>query len=153
GVTGVTGVTNGMTGAGGVAEVFAGHGEGGTSAATVLVVHVDDDEHLARTALVEPLRDAGFQVFPVGDVMVGESPPVEVGKVLERGGPVVICGTRISAGSRAVRQYVRSARARSAGVRVFGVQMEPDADLEPLALDSRVAVWWENPQKAFDNLL
>ncbi len=78
-----------------------GPGIGGRPA-TVLVVHVDADEHLARTALVEPLRAAGFRVFHGGDVLVGESPQVEVGKVLERGGPVVICGTLRSAGSTTV---------------------------------------------------
>jgi WD40 repeat protein len=122
-------------------------------AATVLVVHVDADDKLARHALVEPLRAAGFRVFHGGDVLVGQSPSVEVGKLLEGGGLVVVCGTLRSAGSRAVRQYVRSARARSAGVRVFGVQMEPDADLEPLALDGKAALWGENREQVFIDLL
>jgi hypothetical protein len=92
-------------------------------------------------------------VFHGGDILVGESRSVEVGKVLERGGPVVICGTLRSAGSRTVRQQVRAARARSTGVRIFGVQMEPDADLDPLVLDERVAAWWQSREKALDDLL
>src|SRR5436309_423646 len=107
----------------------------------VLIAHAPGDETLAEK-LAEPVRRAGYDVLHIGTVLVGESVVEEYSRALQYGNPVVLCGTIQACGTRWAGRVVGAARAAHAGVRVFPVQMEPDADVERLALDDTIARYW-----------
>ncbi len=110
----------------------------------ILIAHAREEEALAAK-LAAPLEAAGYTVVSEATVMVGESIMGRFANVLETGGPVVFCGTARAAGSTRAKQFVRAAQNKG-GVRVFVVQMEDDdADLNMLALDGKIARYWEDP--------
>lgn len=117
----------------------------------VLIAHAEGEEDLAEQ-LAGPLREAGFDAAHRGTVMVGESVSGEASKVLSTGGPVVLCGTVKAMGTGWAFLLINAARQHS-GTRVFAVQMEKHAYLEPLALDGTVAKYWQDPEKAIHDLL
>jgi hypothetical protein len=117
----------------------------------VLIVHDKNEEHLAEK-LAEPLRDAGYQVVHQGTIMVGQSREEEVSKVLGTGAPLVLCGTVRAVGTQGARRVINAARQYS-GVRVFIVQMEEEADVNSLAYDEIVALYWQDSVKAIRDLV
>ena len=117
----------------------------------VLIAHADGEEELAEQ-LAEPLRIAGYEVAHKGTVLVGESVVEEASKVLSLGGPVVLCGTVKAVGTRWGRRLVNSARSYN-DVRVFAVQMDEEADVEALAFDEKIALYWQDRNKAITDLL
>ena len=117
----------------------------------VLLAHADDDEHLAKE-LARPLERAGYQVVYRGSMLVGESLHAEASKALSAGAPVVLCGTITAMGTPWAHTVVNAAR-QHASARIFAVQMDKLAYLAPLALDAMVAHYWQDPQKAVDDLL
>ncbi|MBL7063730.1 MAG: NACHT domain-containing protein, partial [Anaerolineae bacterium] len=117
----------------------------------VLIAHAEGEEALADK-LAEPLRDAGYEVAHRGTVMVGESVVEEASRVLSTGGPVVLCGTVKAVGTGWAHRFVNAAR-RNQQVRVFAVQMEKDAYVQMLSLDGTVALYWQDPAKAVEDLI
>ena len=109
----------------------------------VLIVHARGEEVLAEQ-LAGPIREAGYDVFSEATMLVGQSLVGETERVLETGGPVVLCGSSAAAGGKWARRLIHAARQSNAGVRVFIVEMDADADTEPLALGDKVARYWEN---------
>jgi energy-coupling factor transporter ATP-binding protein EcfA2 len=71
----------------------------------------------------------------------------EATRVLTAGGPVVLCGTIRAMGTTWAQSVVNAARAYS-GVRVFGVQIEQEANLRYLTFDTEVAAFWLDPDRA-----
>jgi hypothetical protein len=96
----------------------------------ILIAHADGEEEIAER-LAEPLRDAGYEVSHRGTVMVGESFAEEAAKVLDVGGPVVLCGTIKALGSVWAHRIVSAARVNST-IRVFAVQIDKDAYIQQL---------------------
>lgn len=117
----------------------------------ILIAHAAGEEHRADE-LAEPLRRAGYSVAHRGTVLVGESVVEEASKVLSLGGPVVLCGTVEAMGTGWAHRIVNAAR-QYARVRVFPVQMEETAYVEPLALDGVILRYWQDPSKAIGELL
>lgn len=74
----------------------------------VLIAHADGEEHLAEE-LADPLRKAGYDVAHRGTVLVGESIVEEASKVLNLGGPLVLCGTVKAVGTKWGRRLVNAA--------------------------------------------
>lgn len=120
----------------------------------VYIAHANGEEDLAEE-LAKPIREAGYEVIHRGTVMVGESFTKEVSKVLSAGGAVVLCGTSKALGSRWASQIVNAARQQTSGgqTRVFCLQMEQEADVERLSFDECIALYWQNPAKAVQDLI
>jgi hypothetical protein len=89
----------------------------------VLVAHAPDEEELAQR-LVEPLRQAGYEVAYRGTVLVGESFEEDASKVLQLGGPLVLCGTINAIGTGWAHRLVHAARSGQQQTRIFAVQMQ-----------------------------
>lgn len=119
---------------------------------SVMIAHAPDEQALAET-LVTPIEQAGYKVSYRGTVGVGDSIELEATLALESGGPVVLCGTQRAVGSRWAWQLVNAARATAGRPRVFVVQMERDAYVEPLARDGMIAPYWEDPAGAIQGLI
>lgn len=120
----------------------------------VLIAH-DEDEEAKAEELAVPIREAGYDVFHRGTVNVGESVPSEFSKLLGAGMPVVLCGTVQAIGSGWARRLALAARGYGyAGTRLFIVQMERKADVDSVAFDGeKIALYWQNPAKAMQELL
>ncbi len=118
----------------------------------VLVAHAEGEEALAEK-LAEPLRQAGYDVAHRGTVMVGESVVEEASKVLSIGGPVVLCGTVKAVGTGWAYRLVNAARQHHQKVRVFAMQIEKDAYVEMLSPDGTIALYWQDPAKAVEDLI
>ncbi|GIF50489.1 TIR domain-containing protein [Asanoa ferruginea] len=119
---------------------------------TVLIAHANGEEDRAKE-LAAPIQAAGYDVHYGATVLVGESVVEETQKVLNAGGPVVLCGTIRAVGTPWARRVVNAARQANRQNRVFVVQMEEDADTESVAFDGKVAAWWHNQAKAADDLV
>ncbi|MEH2303431.1 MAG: NB-ARC domain-containing protein [Nostoc sp.] len=120
----------------------------------VYIAHANGEEDLAEK-LAKPIREAGYEVVHRGTVMVGESFTEEVSKVLSAGAAVVLCGTSKALGTRWASQIVNAARQQTYGgqTRVFCLQMEQEADVERLSFDECIALYWQNPAKAIQDLI
>ena len=118
---------------------------------SILLAHAEGESSLADS-VAGPLQSAGYDVLYEGTVFVGESLIQEASKALGAGSPVVLCGTVASLGTGWAHQVVNAARSYP-GVRVFALQMEKSAYLQPLSLDSHVAAYWQDPDKAIRDLL
>ncbi|MGW7205397.1 NACHT domain-containing protein [Streptomyces sp. NPDC054837] len=117
----------------------------------ILIAHAKGEEDLAET-LAEPLASAGYEVLHHNAILVGESLADKASRAIAGGSPVVICGTVRAVGTSWARRLVNAARLHS-GARIFAVQMEEDADLELLALDGKVALYWQDPARAVGELI
>ncbi len=117
----------------------------------VLIAHAKSEEELAEQ-LAAPIRVAGYEVAHEGTVLVGESVVVEASKLLSEGAPVILCGTVRAVGTKWGRQVVTAAR-RHAGVRIFVVQMEEDADVDMVSFDEAIARYWQDTEKATEDLI
>lgn len=118
----------------------------------VLIAHANGEEHLAER-LAGPIIEAGYGVAHQGTVLVGESVIGEASKVLNAGGPVVLCGTIKALGTKWARRIVNAARHNSERTRVFCLQMEEEADVDSLAFDEAVACYWQDADKATQDLI
>jgi GTPase SAR1 family protein len=117
----------------------------------VLIAHAKGEESLPEAEqLAEAIQAAGYEIAHRGTVMVGESFTEETSKVLNGGGPVVLCGTSRAAGQKWTRQLVNAARSKS---RVFCVQVEEEADLDSLTFDEKIACYWQDPTQATQALV
>ena len=117
----------------------------------ILLAHAEGEVSLADL-IAGPLRDAGYDVVYEGTALVGESLVQEASKALGANSPVVLCGTVAALGTGWAHQLVNAARAYP-GTRIFALQMEKLAYLQPLALDGRIAAYWQDPNKAIDDLI
>ncbi|MEH2181092.1 NB-ARC domain-containing protein [Nostoc sp.] len=120
----------------------------------VYIAHANGEEDLAEK-LAKPIREAGYEVIHRGTVMVGQSFTEEVSKILSAGGAVVLCGTSRALGTRWASQIVNAARQQTSGkqTRVFCIQMEQEADVGRLSFDECIALYWQNPAKAIEDLI
>lgn len=118
----------------------------------ILIAHAEGEEKYAE-ALAKPLRRAGYQVAHRGTVMVGESVVEEASKVLNAGGPVILCGTVKAVGTRWAHQLVNAARSQESRFRVFLVQIEKEAYVDIFSSDGNVARYWQDPNNAVKDLL
>ena len=117
----------------------------------VLIAHAKGEEALAEQ-LAGPIRAAGYDVAHEGTVLVGESVVAEASKLLGLGVPVILCGTVRAVGTKWGRLVVSAAR-RHAGVRIFVVQMEEEADVDTVSFDEAVARYWQDSAKAEQDLI
>ena len=117
----------------------------------ILIAHAEAEEHLAEE-LANPLREAGYLVAHRGTVLIGESVLAEAAKVLSTGGPVILCATVAAMGTGWAHRIVNAAN-KYGNVRVFAVQMEQEAFLDPLALDTKIARYYEDKEKAVKDLI
>jgi len=115
----------------------------------VLIAHAKGEDGLAEQ-LAEPIRQAGYEVSHRGTVMVGESFTEEASKILSDGSPVVFCATARAIGAKWARRLVTAAKSKS---RVFCIQMEEDADVDFLAFDEKIALYWQDPVKSTQDLI
>jgi hypothetical protein len=118
----------------------------------VLIAHAEGEESVAEK-LAEPLRQAGYDVAHRGTVLVGESVVEEASKALSAGGPIVLCGTVEAVGTGWAYRLVNAARQQHGKVRVFAVQIEKDAYVQMLSPDGAVALYWQDPAKAVEDLI
>jgi hypothetical protein len=118
----------------------------------VLIAHADGEEDLAAK-LAAPLTRAGYEVVHQGTVMVGESVIEAAARALEAGAPVVLCGSVRALGTGWAFRLVNAARQNYQGVRIFTLQMEREAYVQPLSLDGRVAEYWRDPNRAIQELI
>jgi NACHT domain len=116
----------------------------------ILIAHAEGEEQVAER-IAKPLREAGYEVAHRGTVLVGESVVEDASKVLQRGAPVVLCGTIKALGTGWAHKLVNVARAQSA--RVYPLQIERDAYIQQLALDERALSYWQDPAAAISGLL
>lgn len=118
----------------------------------VLIAHAAGDEEYAE-ALATSIASAGYQVVHAGTVLVGESIIEEASRALTAGAPVVLCGTIRAMGTSWAHRMVNAARGVSPETRVYGVAIEQDAYLQPLALDGKIAEYWRDPAAALDSVV
>jgi HEAT repeat protein len=117
----------------------------------VVIAHARGEEAFADK-LAAPLREAGYDVVHEGTVLVGESVPEEISRALSAGGPVVLCGTIRAMGTGWARR-IANAVTTYAGVRLFPVRMEEDADVQQLSFDRKIGDYWRDPARATADLL
>lgn len=117
----------------------------------IFIAHAEGEQSEAEK-LAKPLQEAGYEVIHYGTLLVGESLLTEAQKVLNAGGPVVLCATCKAAGSKWIRRISNAARKSGAG-RLFVMQMEGEADVEDLVLDEQAGAYWEAPDKTIRGLL
>lgn len=117
----------------------------------VLIAHAKGEDELAEQLAI-PIRAAGYEVAHEGTILVGESVVAEASNLLSEGVPVVFCGTVRAIGTKWGKQVVTAAR-RHAGVRIFVVQMEEDADVDGIAFDETIARYWQDNNKAAQDLI
>ncbi|MFE5558793.1 tetratricopeptide repeat protein [Streptomyces sp. NPDC056544] len=120
------------------------------SAQEVYIVTAKDEAHLAEH-VAQPLRTAGYRVSHSGTVPVGGSIVETAIQALDRNTPVVLCATQRAVGSAWTHQLVNAARARASSC-VFVVQMEADAYVGQLAVNTVVARYCDDPAKALADL-
>lgn len=118
---------------------------------TVYVIYGDGEDALAEE-LVRPLRAAGYDVAHHGTVEVGNSLVDAAAQALASNCPIVLCATARAVGSAWAHRIAGAAHI-DGHVRVFVVQMEQQAYVEQLALKTKVARYWEDPQRAIRDLL
>jgi len=116
----------------------------------VLIAHAKDEEDLAEE-LATPLLEAGYIVSHGGTVLIGESIVEEASRILNAGGPVILCGTSRAVGSKWTRKLVNAASGRK--LKVYAVQMDEDADVEVLSFDGKIANYWLDKDKAKKDLV
>ncbi|WP_324787667.1 HEAT repeat domain-containing protein [Streptomyces sp. H51] len=116
----------------------------------ILIAHADGEEALA-TEIAEPLEAAGYEVLHHGTLLVGEGLVEKASQAISAGSPVVLCGTVKAAGTRWAALLVAAARRQ--GGRIFALQVERDAYLEPLALDGKIAPYWQDRHGAMAELV
>jgi hypothetical protein len=117
----------------------------------ILLAHAEGEASLADS-VAGPLRAAGYEVLYEGAVLVGESVIQEASKALGLGSPVVLCGTIAALGTGWAHQVVNAAR-KYPDVRVFALKMEKPAYLQQLSFDGLIAEYWQDPDKAVNDLL
>ncbi|HEV7646118.1 MAG TPA: HEAT repeat domain-containing protein [Pyrinomonadaceae bacterium] len=117
----------------------------------ILIAHAKGDEIIAER-IASGLYEAGYEVFHRGTVMVGESIIEEASKLLQSGVPVILCGTVKALGTEWAHRVINAAR-QHGNSRVFGLQVEKEAYLDQLLLDSSVAHYWLDPSKALGDLV
>lgn len=117
---------------------------------SVLLVHARSEESRAGE-LAGPLRAAGYDVIYEGTMLVGTSVVDEVSAALASNVPVVVCGTIAAIGTGWARRVVQAAR--SAGVSVFVLQMDEDADVEGLSFGEKFARYWTDRGRAIRELI
>lgn len=117
----------------------------------VHLITAQGEEFLAER-LAGPLEEAGFSVRHNGTVMVGESLVGEPAKLLATGVPVVLCATVRAVGSEWAHRLVNAAHATTNG-RVYVVQMDEQAYVRNLSLDTKVARYDQDPQRAVAELV
>ncbi|KUO00267.1 hypothetical protein AQJ84_09140 [Streptomyces resistomycificus] len=117
----------------------------------VLIAHADGEESLAAE-IAGPLEDAGYEVLHYGTVLVGDSLIQQASHAISQGSPVVLCGTVMAVGTGLVNILVSAARHHGES-RIFALQMEKKAYLDPLALDGKIALYWQDPAKAVAELV
>src|SRR5713101_858271 len=103
----------------------------------VIIAHAEGEEGQAEK-IADPIRKAGYGVAHRGTVMVGESIIEDVSRQLNRGAPVVLCGTVRAVGTPWAHRIVNAVQGH-ASVRVFCVRMEKDAYVEQLSLGGVIA--------------
>lgn len=116
---------------------------------TVYIACAEGEERLAEQ-LADPLREAGYSVSHQGTILVGSSNLAEAAKALAAGAPVVLCATVRAIGSKWAHQIVNSGHKTSS---VFVVQMESEAYVDQVALQTKVARYCDNPAGAIKDLL
>ncbi|MEH2339071.1 hypothetical protein [Nostoc sp.] len=120
----------------------------------IYIVHAKQEEKLAEK-LEKDIREAGYEeIAHRGTVMVGEGYIAEASKALSTGGPVILCGTCKAMGSNWVELIVNAARDRTFDEpRIFCLQMEEDANVNRLNFGECIALYWQNPAKAIEDLI
>src|ERR1700730_6363473 len=118
---------------------------------TVYILCADGDEDWAEQ-LAGPVRDAGYEVAHNGTVTVGESRIGEVVKAVTSGFPIILCLTVKAAGNTWVNQIADSARGGYSDC-YFPVQMEREAYTDRLALERKVARYWDDPAGAIGEII
>jgi tetratricopeptide (TPR) repeat protein/transcriptional regulator with XRE-family HTH domain len=117
----------------------------------VYVVCAEGEEALADQ-LAAPLKHAGYEVAHNGTIAIGESRLAEAEKAIASGSPIVLCATARAIGSAWSHRIINAAHSGNP-VRVFVVQMERQAYVEPLALDGRIARYCDDPAQAIRALV
>ncbi|MFE6918274.1 FxSxx-COOH system tetratricopeptide repeat protein [Streptomyces rubiginosohelvolus] len=120
------------------------------NAQEVYIVAAEDEADLAER-VAQPLRTAGYRVSHSGTVPVGGSIVEAAVQALDRNSPVVLCATQRGVGSAWTHQLVNAARARGSSW-VFVVQMEADAYVGQLAVNTVVARYCDDPARAIADL-
>ncbi|MFJ3926708.1 tetratricopeptide repeat protein [Streptomyces sp. NPDC090022] len=120
------------------------------TAQEVYIVAAPGEEPHAET-LAGPLREAGYDVTHNGTVLVGDSIVGEATRALGRGAPVVLCATYRAVGSEWTHKIVNAAH--TGPPRVFVVQMDEGVHIAPLAVNTVVARYDQDPGHAVAQLL
>jgi hypothetical protein len=117
----------------------------------ILIAHAEGEEELADQ-IAEPLRARGYEVTHRGTVLVGESVIEEASKALQQGAAVVLCGTVNAVGTGWAHRLIAAARTHP-NSRIYPLHVERDAYLRQLTLDEVPALYWQDPNRALDQLL
>jgi hypothetical protein len=116
----------------------------------ILVAHSPDEQHYAEK-ISSYLEIHGFESSHRGTVLVGDSIIAEASKLLEVNSPVVLCGTVRAMGTGWARRIVQAAQQRNC--RVYPLQIEKDAYLSDLSLDTQILCFWQDEQSALSQLV
>jgi hypothetical protein len=117
----------------------------------VFIAHAEGEEDFAED-LAKPLRERGYTVTHKGTVIVGDSFFNDVTTVLNAAVPVVLCATVKAVGTATAKRIVHAARTNNPAVPILVVQMEQQADVQSIALDTTVAKYWQDPKYAIEQL-
>ncbi|WP_219666706.1 tetratricopeptide repeat protein [Streptomyces bambusae] len=121
-----------------------------SGAQQVYIVAADGEAELAERLAV-PLRGAGYAVTHNGTVRVGDSIVEEATRSLARRAAVVLCATAKAVGTNWTHKIVNAAHAGPG--RVFVVQMEEDVHTAALAVNTVVARYDQDAERAVADLL
>ena len=116
----------------------------------VYIVCAEGEEKLAGR-LAGPLEEAGYRVAHNGIISVGDSLIGEAEKAVASGAPIIMCATARAVGSAWAHRIINAAHSGGV-VRVFVVQMERQAYVDQLALDGKIARYYDDPAQAIKDL-
>jgi hypothetical protein len=116
----------------------------------VLIAHAPDEEHYARK-ISSYLDNHGFKSWHLGTVLVGDSIIADASRLLEQGSPVVLCGTVRAIGTGWAPRIVQAAQQRNC--RIYPLQIEKDAYLNGLTLESKILPFWQDEEGTLAQLV
>lgn len=92
----------------------------------VYIAHAPGEDALAER-LAGPIEAVGYTVHHRGTVLVGDAYHEEVAKVLDRGGPVIVCATIQAMGTGWAHEVVNAVKGTHGSDRIFPVRMQAEA--------------------------
>jgi HEAT repeat protein/energy-coupling factor transporter ATP-binding protein EcfA2 len=117
---------------------------------TILLAYENGDEHLVEK-IENKLKEKKFNVWSRDSLFIGESVTEEVSKLLDNGGPIVICATIRSLGTGFVKRIFNAAKVNPRS-KIFILRIEKDAYINDITWGEEIGEFWLDPERTITDL-